>query len=228
MIFPEIIIYNVLCSIISLLRNDLKENSVDSSTILYKILGVDENNSKVQMNFYNYYDQAKKMLSKEQNFSVNFGYNQEVAQFISLHIILPSEQGKIGIGADEGYIEEDITDANGEVIKKQQYYTQVFESTYQIMITSNNSLEVNITYNILKSMLLMLTSHLELMGIRTPSLSGNDIVMQDNIIPIPIFHKVINLSFVYEHNVPKLVQNEIVKKIVFELNAIDYDSTQMK
>jgi len=223
-LLPEIVIYNTLDSIVKLLRNDLVENiSNDKATILYKILGVDEEGNSIKMNLYEYFKQAKKMVSKPDNLSINFGYNQKVAQSISMHILLPSEQGKSSIGQDEGYIEKDILDSNGIKIGTENYFTQTYDCTYQIMITSNNSSEVNIVYNIIKSMILMLTEHLEIMGIRLPSLSGNDIIMQDNLIPVPLFHKVINLSFTYEHNVPQLVKNEVAKKFYFIIKAIDYN-----
>lgn len=222
-LLPEIVIFNTLESIVKLLRNDLVEHpDNDEDTILYKILGVDEEGVKIKMNLYEYFKQAKKMFLKPDNLSVNFGYNQKVAQSISMHILLPSEQGKSSIGEDEGYIEEDVFEGE-EKVAVQQYFTQIYECTYQIMITSNNSSEVNVIYNVLKSMLLMLTSHLELMGLRIPSLSGNDILMQDDLAPMPIFHKVINLSFTYEHNVPQLIKNEIAKKFYFIMNMIDYN-----
>lgn len=42
-LLPEIVIYNTLESICRLLREDLKEHVTDDKeTILYKILGVDE------------------------------------------------------------------------------------------------------------------------------------------------------------------------------------------
>jgi hypothetical protein len=226
-LLPEIIIYNTLESIVKLLKKDLTDHpNSDKETILYKILGIDEEGQKIKMNLYEYFKQAKKMISKPDNLSVNFGYNQKVTQSISMHILLPSEQGKSSIGEDEGYIEDDIIEGEGENAKKvgtQQYFTQTYDCTYQIMITSSNSSEVNIVYNVLKSMLLMLVPHLESMGLRIPTLSGNDIVMQDDIIPVPIFHKVINLSFTYEHNVPQLLKNEIAKKFFFTMNMIDYN-----
>lgn len=223
-LLPEIVIYNTLETIVKLLRDDLKEHATDDKeTILYKILGVDEEGKLIKMNLYNYFIQAKKMIMTPQNLSVNFGYNQEVAKIISMHILLPSEQGTAAIGEDEGYIEDDILDAEGEKTATQNYFTQMYECTYQIMITSNNSSEVNVVYNILKSMLLMLVPHLELMGIRIPSLSGNDIMMQDDLTPVPLFHKVLNLSFKYEHNVPQLVRNEVAKKFYFIMRMIDYN-----
>ena len=222
-LLPEVVIYNTLKAIVSLLREDLKENATeDEKTILYKILGIDEEGEPIKMNLYNYFVQAKKMILTPQNLSVNFGYNQEVAKIISLHILLPSEQGEATIGEDEGYSEEEIIE-DDEKVATQPYFTQTYNCTYQIMITSNNSSEVNVVYNILKSMLLMLVPNLELMGIRIPTLSGNDIVMQDDLTPVPIFHKVLNLTFKYEHNVPQLLRREVAKKFHFQMRVIDYN-----
>ena len=69
----------------------------------------------------------------------------------------------------------------------------------------------------------MLVPHLELMGLRLPTSSGNDIVMQDDLVPVPIFHKVLNLSFKYEHNVPKLTQERIAKQFYVTMRMIDFD-----
>lgn len=222
-LMPELVIHNILIAIIKMLRKDLKEHR-DEDTILYKILGLDEEQQTLQLNIYNYYKQAKKIIQTEHNLSINFGYNQEVANMISLHIILPSETGKIGIGADEGYmtnIDDTETLYNG-------YYTSLYEATYQIMITSNNSAEVSVVYFILKSMLLMLVDQLELMGLRLPSISGNDIVMQDDLTPVPIFHKVLNLTFTYEHNVPQALQKSIIKNFNYAYRLVDYNTEDLE
>ena len=223
-LLPEFVIQRTLVTIVKMLRDDLEENKGDETQLfLYKILGLDEQGQALKLNLYDVFKQAKKIVQTKQNLSVNFGYNQEVANIISMHILLPSEQGSMTIGADEGYLEDDFFDDDGNKIGVQQYYTQTYESTYQIMITSNNSAEVNVVYNILKSMLLMLVPHLELMGLRLPTLSGNDIVMQDDLVPVPIFHKVLNLSFKYEHNVPKLTQERIAKQFYVTMRMIDFD-----
>lgn len=223
-LLPEFVIQRTLVTIVKMLRDDLEENKGDETqSLLYKILGLDEQGQALKLNLYDVFKQAKKIVQTKQNLSVNFGYNQEVANIISMHILLPSEQGSMTIGADEGYLEDDVFDDDGNKIGVQQYYTQTYESTYQIMITSNNSAEVNVVYNILKSMLLMLVPHLELMGLRLPTLSGNDIVMQDDLVPVPIFHKVLNLSFKYEHNVPKLTQERIAKQFYVTMRMIDFN-----
>lgn len=220
-LLPEFVIHKTLVAIVEMLRADLAEHAADDTqSLLYKILGTDEQGQPLQLNLYNVFKQAKKIIQTKNNLSVNFGYNQEVAQIISLHILLPSEQGKMAIGADEGYLSDDIIE-DGEKTRVQNYYTQMYDATYQIMITSNNSAEVNVVYNILKSMLLMLVPQLELMGLRLPTLSGNDVVMQDDLVPVPLFHKVINLSFTYEHNVPQMVQQLVAKNFYYQWRMIE-------
>ena len=220
-LLPEFVIHKTLVAIVEMLRAALAEHAADDTqSLLYKILGTDEQGKPLQLNLYNVFKQAKKIIQTENNLSVNFGYNQEVAQIISLHILLPSEQGKMAIGADEGYLSDDIVE-DGEKTRVQNYYTQMYDATYQIMITSNNSAEVNVVYNILKSMLLMLVPQLELMGLRLPTLSGNDVVMQDDLVPVPLFHKVINLSFTYEHNVPQMVQQLVAKNFYYQWRMIE-------
>lgn len=215
---PDLVIFHTLETIKKILIKDLNESLVDEDTYLYKLLGVDESGEVLKLNMYNVFKQAKKMLLTPNNMSVNFGYNQEVAQIISLHIILPSEQGKTAIGADEGYL-HDV----GEM-EVRDCLTQTFDTTYQIMITSNNSAEVNVTYHLLKSMLLLLIDHIELMGLRNPSFSGNDIVMQDDLTPVPIFHKVLNISFMYEHNVPKRLANDFMRSFSAVGKMLDYSN----
>lgn len=220
-LLPEFVIHKTLVAIVEMLRADLAEHAADDTqSLLYKILGTDEQGKPLQLNLYNVFKQAKKIIQTKNNLSVNFGYNQEVAQIISLHILLPSEQGKMAIGVDEGYLSDDIVE-DGEKTRVQNYYTQMYDATYQIMITSNNSAEVNVVYNILKSMLLMLVPQLELMGLRLPTLSGNDVVMQDDLVPVPLFHKVINLSFTYEHNVPQMVQQLVAKNFYYQWRMIE-------
>ena len=220
-LLPEFVIHKTLVAIVKMLRSDLAEHAADDTqSLLYKILGTDEQGKPLQLNLYNVFKQAKKIIQTKNNLSVNFGYNQEVAQIISLHILLPSEQGKMAIGADEGYLSDDIVE-DGVKTRVQNYYTQMYDATYQIMITSNNSAEVNVVYNILKSMLLMLVPQLELMGLRLPTLSGNDVVMQDDLVPVPLFHKVINLSFTYEHNVPQMVQQLVAKNFYYQWCMIE-------
>lgn len=199
---PEVIIYNALEGIVNFIRRDLKENSENEQrTWLYKLLGQDEDGNPIKMNRYNYFEQAKKIFSDVKNLKVNFGYNFEVAKIISLHIILPSESPVApALGEDEGY----QTEFDEESGKSQFKYTQLFDTNYQIMITSDNSSETNIVYTVFKAALIAIVPQLSLLGLMNPKYSGNDIMFNDGMMPQGIFHKVLNLTFQYELTVPQL------------------------
>lgn len=216
-VIPELIIYNALESIIKYIRTDLANRAEEKDTMLYKLLGENIDNKPMRMNRWNFFHQAKKIFNDKNNLSVNFGYNFEVAKIISLHIILPSEQAaESAIGQDEGY------GATGyEKEPEESYFTQNFNSNYQVMITSNNSSEVMTVYHILKSFLLMIVPHLEIMGLRLNKFSGNDIMFRDEMMPNGIFHKVLNISFNYELKVPQIISNEIIKGIVAEGHLLE-------
>lgn len=212
-LIPEMVIYQTLENITKYIRDDLKANSVDlKKSFLYRLLGLDDDGKEMKTNRYNYFVQAVKIFQSMQNLSVNIGYNFEVAKIISFHIILPSESpAGISIGEDEGYRTEKDKDGNTQL-----KFCQMFQSTYQIMITSDNSNEVNLVYHIYKSLMIALVPHFTLKGLLNPKLSGNDIVFQDDTIPMGIFHKVLNLTFDYELVVPQLLLIGLVKSIQFE------------
>lgn len=209
-VIPENVLYNALESVIKYIRKDLDDNKDNlSNTVLYQLLGENSDGKPMAMNRWNFFKQAKKIFTDKNNLTVNFGYNFEVAKIISLHIILPSEQAaESALGQDEGYGIEDDSET--------MYFTQNFNSNYQIMITSNNSSEVMTVYHILKSMLLMIVPHLEILGLRLNKFSGNDILFRDEMMPNGIFHKVLNISFNYELKVPQILKRNIIKGIVVD------------
>lgn len=214
---PEIVIYDTLENIVKFIRKDLANHSDnDEESWLYKLLGLDEDGAKIQMNRYNYFKQTKKIFTNEANLTVSFGYNPEVAKMLSLHIILPSEQPTNGsLGEDEGY-QTEITE-NGV----QEKLVQMFASTYQVMISGTNNSEINMVYNVLKSVLVMLVPHLSLKGLLNPTFSGNDIVFSDETLPSGIFHKVINISFQYELIVPQYLLKDLVTSVFIDGHPIN-------
>lgn len=216
-LIPEMVIYQTLENITEYIRRDMAAHADDESvTVLYRLLGLDDENNPMKMNRYNYFVQAKKIFSNPKNLSVNFGYNFEVAKIISFHIILPSEQQMPpAIGEDEGYLTE--TDEDGNTQLK---FCQMLSSTYQIMITSDNMSEVNLVYHVYKSLMVALVPHLSLKGLLNPKMSGNDIVFQDDTIPMGIFHRVLNLSFEYELVIPQILIKGLVTSINFNGSPI--------
>ena len=215
---PEVIIYNALESIVKYVRKDLTENKDnEKASIIYRLLGENIDGKPIMMNRWDFFKQAKKIFTNKNNLSVNFGYNFDVANIIALHIVLPSEQAaESAIGQDEGY--NTIVD-DEEMIT--EFFSQNFQSNYQVMITSNNSSEILTVYHVLKSMLLMIIPHLETMGLRLCKLSGNDIMFKDDLMPNGMFHKVLNISFNYELKVPQMLRKDIIRGIVFDGHLLE-------
>lgn len=222
-LLPQVVLYNSLRAIVKLLRDDLRANAADDTkTILYRILGVGEDGNRIIMAGYDYFRQAKQIILTPNNLNVHLGYIPETAHQISLHIILPSETADPAcLGEDQGYITDD--DFDGADPSERNTYTQTYNTTYQVMITSDNSKEVDVVYSILKSMLVMIAPNLDVMGLRIPTFSGNDIIMQQNITPVPLFHKVINISFKYELTVPQLFVQKVMKNFHYIMRMVDYN-----
>ena len=212
-IMPEVVIYKFLTNSLKLIREDVEMNP-EKDTVLYDIFG------DQKMNAYDFFKQAKKIIMNHGNLSVSFGYNPEVAKIISLHILLPSENSDgLAIGANEGY---EYTTSEDYKESTRINYTQLFDTTYQILISSDNSSEVNVVYNLLKSLFLIFYEQLEVSGLRVAKIGGNDIVMRDDYVSSPmLFQKVLNLTFQYDLTVqtPKIF--EIARRLQYSLLAVE-------
>jgi len=216
-IIPELIIHRTLTKLLEFITKDCEDATDEKDTLLYKLLGEDEDKNILKMNRVIFYDQAKHIFTKKDKIKVNYGYNMESSDDLALHIILPSENGRdAAIGGDEGY-DPDNFEPTIEVPERpyEIKYTQLFDANYQIMITSSNQTEIMIVYHILKACLLISMNYLELNGLRTSKVSGGDLLIQQEYVPNHIFSKVINLSFVYELTVPAMIKNEDWENLIF-------------
>lgn len=213
-ILPEVIIARALNAMVKTIRDDIELTlpQDEKQTILYQLLGVNEDDQPIHMNAYNYFRQAVKIFSNPANLEVHLGYNMQVTTALAVHIILPGEQASnspLGEGQEWG------ADAN------QFMYSQWMDAQYQILITSDNSSETMIAYHVLKAMLLMYAPNLDLVGLRIPRLSGGDIIMQQDIVPPSIFHKALTLAFKYEVVVPTRLRSMVLKDISYNYNICD-------
>lgn len=209
-LMPEMVIYKTLKAIFSTIKADFAENP-EEETMLYRFFKKDENGNDIKWETFNHYDQAKDIFINKDT-EIHLGYNLEVAGMGCVHILLPSETGSpLGIGADENY-QDPITTTDGMANEyRQAVFTKKFDSTYQLMITSENTLEVLLIYNFIKACFISLNAHLELAGLRNPRFGGNDVNIQSDKVPTHIFHRSFSLNFFYEVHVPELFRNRLIK-----------------
>lgn len=212
-IIPEMIIYNFLNAFLKNIKEDLKNND-EKATILYTAFAVDECGNELNLENYKYYEQLKDIILKRE-VTVSLGYNLQVASQLAIHIILPGETGDhVTIGADEGYQEGFHKDEDNFYETK----TRKYNTSYNLMITSENSTEVILFYHLLKVMFLSCIDQLEFMGLRDPKDSGQDVTIQTDLVPPNIFHRVLSLSFFYEVTVRDFLAKAIIKN--FKITGI--------
>jgi hypothetical protein len=216
LVIPEVILYDTINSVILMLKDDIKTHTgTPKKTILWSLLGMDGEGKPMKMNTFVHFDQAYKIFSQK-DISINLGYNMEtLATNLGIHIILPNENGRpLTIGADEGY--EDTEDVDEQHLMAKLNKTLVMNSTYNILITSPNSAEVILVYNILRACMLVIVDHFEIAGLRNPNFNGNDVIIQQELIPAHIFHRSLNFGFDYEVIASNIFAQQIIKKFKYK------------
>lgn len=204
---PEVEIKKIIDSILLLIEQDYNANSSnEQKSILYKLFGT----NKVER--YEFFNEAKNIFlrnnSHPRKIESRLMFDAQRASLPTIHISMPSEQnGENGIGVDEGYVSPtlDLTTNKYEII-----YTRAYQTTYNCIITSDNSLEVLTIYHLVKAMLISIIDSIELNGIRNIQLSGQDLQIQTDMIPGHIFSRGIGINCFYEQEIPKYQKENIV------------------
>lgn len=207
---PENIIYDSLDAILEIVKNDLENTSIpENKKILFEMLAVNERGERNVLNSMDYYNEAKRIFLKKPN--LYFGYNQESSDMPAIHVIMASDSGKsptphVGEGTQEDII--NMTDRTDSRV-----FTFLYGAQFNILITSENWSEVVLIYHTIKSLLLQLTEHFELSGLQNMTVSGQDITMQMDYMPVNIFHRIIALNFGYMTNVKSLQFEKLIKGV---------------
>jgi len=208
-IIPEILVAEVVETVLKVIEVDFSKHVEEKDTLLYYILGSNEYKK------YNFFEQAKDIFLREydhpRKIAVRMLFDAQRASLPTIHITMPQESNDSdGIGVDEGY-SENTFNTDGTTFHKT--YTRAFGVQYNIIITSDNSLEVLLIYHLLKAMLISIFDHMELSGIRNPKLSGQDLQMNSDIVPVNVFVRGVGINFMYEEDIPA-IQEENLKIII--------------
>lgn len=217
MIIPEIILQYTIKSVLDLINDDWDGAVKKEDTILYSMFYKDDNGFPLVMNKFNYLDQAKAIFLRSvgdpRKLQVSVGYNLERSGLPTIHILLPNEvEDQKGIGMGAGY-QDDFEDQEQGVWAES--FTNVFKSTYNLMITSDNSSEAVLIYHTLKNVLFSVFEHLELMGLRDPKFGGQDLQFNNDLVPPTTFHRNLLLTFFYESTVKSIFNQKFIKNMQF-------------
>lgn len=210
-IVPEIIIFNTLKNILSFIREDFKANTDSEKTFLFRILG------NLNLQRYGYFEQAKQVFVSEtdnpRHLDVNMFFNSNRAAIPTLHLMLSSEKkGGDGIGIDQGFRDPEFDDVTETY---RHIYNRRFDTQYNIVITSDNSNETMLIYNVLRAILIPIFDHFNQTGIENIRLGGEDIRLDPHLVPPSIFIRSINMMFSYGVSVPQILDIDQIAQLIF-------------
>lgn len=210
MIFvPEAVLFKLISDAITALKTDYSSKGDKTTTLLYQMF------YGMVIGKFNYYTQAVDLFSRDsthpRHIETRLFFDAQRAELPTIHISLPGERSiNDGIGVDAGYRDPVFKDATGTVgeddfeIGTYQYtYTRRFEATYNIVITSDNTFEVLLVYHALRTMLISLFDSVQLSGFANPKLSGNDLMINEELVPPGVFFRAISINTEYEVDIPK-------------------------
>lgn len=230
MFIPEIIIEDTLRIIFKFIRDDYESSANEQSSYIFSLFGEGEENETLKLGNFNYYEQAKHLFverdnnDNRKNLQIFFGYNLKRAGTPSIHILMPNETNEgASIGDDEGFggntiynnslsneelnqiITEDDDVIQAEVDGVRKNINQSTEVKFNLLITSNNSIDVILIYYLLKNALLAGREHLEIKGFHNVTFGGSDLIVTDDMVPPNIFHRNFTMSFSYDYKVPRIL-----------------------
>ena len=220
MLVPEIIIYRSLKAIYDLVAKDYTDATNKSDTILNRMFELDDDSNAIVFGGTDDWNARAAELftrgkTKVRNLDFYIGYNKQRSNAPSVHILLPNESNgvynEIGNGEDgrENYIKNygtDIAPINKVIVTRKR----TKKASYHLMITSDNTMEVLITYYFLQGVLLMFSDHFELSGIKNLSYSGADLFFDASIVPDTVFHRNLNLNFDYQWTIQNAIPLELI------------------
>ena len=217
---PDIKIHNIIKSCLVAIRSDYEINkATPSNTILWYLLNssVMEDTGK-----YNWFTQGVEIfINRNENHTklldTRLFFDRERALIPTIHVMLSGEtKGKDGIGVDIGFHQEVVV---GDTVR--EVFNRQFDINANIVITSDTTFETLIIYHVIKSMLICLMTHIQLLGFINPMIGGKDLALSQEVVPNGVYARVLNFSAGYELSVPESQFRQIINTVWVQMKKID-------
>jgi len=229
MFIPEIKIYATLNTLFESVRKDYEINSNTGKSFIQALFEKDQYGFKNTVGKMNALQQFESIFLKQKTAQrsleifMGFNGNRLTNPIPTIHILTPSEsedESKNTLGGSEesedfftlhNQMEDLEQDEEIEGSFERRGFNGVFSCNFNFLITSDNNNEVVLIYHFLKSLLFVNKDLLEEVGFRISSIRGQEIQLQNNLVPLNIFHKNLAFAFTYESLMPSLDTNEFTK-----------------
>lgn len=209
MILPEFVLFNLVKSAFSSLKAEYLGTPDKTTTLLYHMF----HGSSFEK--FDYYEQAVELFTRIKThprcLETRLFFDASRAEMPTVHLSLPGESsGEDGIGVDEGYVDPIFNEADQTY---RPVYTRLFNASYNLIITSDNTFEVLVIYHALRAMIISMTDYISMNGLINMKLGGQDLQINSELVPVGIFFRAITIDVKYEVSIPKLVVSDYYNDI---------------
>jgi hypothetical protein len=226
---PEQVLFNNIKQLLDFVRSDFRNEADERNTILYYLF------HEVVIDTYDYYEQARELIladiTSPKFINIRLFFDTSCAHLPTIHLTLPSEVNQMSYLGNIGD-NDDHQDGFGATPAENFYdvFTTSFQSSYNLVVTSQNTFETLIIYHLLKYLVVMFQVSFEMNGFQNMKVSGQDIVVREDLIPVGIFSRSINIEMFYEFKVKDWVSKKIIRFLQLPetttINNIDKDIKQ--
>lgn len=213
-IIPEYVLLKTVQNLLTFIRKNYNDATDKDKSYLRRLL---KNNG---LERYDLIKQAEAVFIQEEDhprfLEADLMYNMHKEGAPSIHITLPAEMSSAnGMGMDEGY-KKPIEEANGFT----SVFTRRYQSTYNVVITSDNSNEVTLIYHVLRALITSALPSLHVSGLEGARLGGQDVLIKTDLMP-KLFIKAISISLEYETSAPNLFTDPVFHSLVVTGKLVD-------
>jgi len=232
MIFvPDVIFKKAVDIYLKYVADDIVANELTPEKSFLKKVAPD-----IMLGSYSFFDQGCEVLNKAIDdprlLEVDYMYNMRTDRFPNMFIHTGSvTHGVNAMGMGQGQLEDLYTQINDggteddetdDIFSRENVYTRRMNGTLNLVIMSDNSNEVMFLWYIIQAGLISLLPHLAMSGFENIKMSGQDLVILDEVVPKNTFKRVIQLNFEYVTGSVDLTKTTVIKDIEVILSKI-YD-----
>lgn len=196
---PELTLFKIIDGLIKYIKIDWESNVDKSNTLIHHVFNGLIHDKK------NYYEQAIDLFTRKvdnpRKVDVRLFFDAERAKIPTIHITMPSDndgENSIGVGEDgspQMMLETQTT--------HQPMYDRRFDTTFQVICTSDNHAEVLIMYHMIRAGLISIFDTISLAGLENAKLSGQELRIKSDLVPESIFMRGIGIGCSYNVIVPR-------------------------
>lgn len=213
MVVPELKLYELINVLMSEVGADYNRHSNKENTMLFHLFG---NSNKIGK--YDYYEQAVDLFTRKADhpnkINIRMMYDAAQASIPTIHITMPSENDDHNtIGVGEGGKKDDIIYDDVEKTST-PLYNRRFQTQFHIVCTSTSSQEVFLMYHVLRAAMVASLDYIDLMGLKNPKLSGQDIRQKDDQAPNHIYMRGIGLACFYIVEIPRYFDTKLIANVI--------------